>query len=155
MRTVLLLLLFCPAIAHAWPATVMSVTDGDTLRVAPCGDRSAVVAVRLYGIDAPEKDQTGGIEAGLALKALAPVGTEVEIVPMDFDHYGRVVGLLMANGVCANTQMIETGHAWVYERYCQASMCRGWRKSQELAIKRGQGLWSESKALPPWEWRKK
>lgn len=52
-------LLSGPPFAHAWPATVISVTDGDTVRVAPCGDTSTPVTVRLDGIDAPESKRVG------------------------------------------------------------------------------------------------
>ena len=49
------------AIAQTIPATIGSISDGDTLRVDRLGER---VTVRLGCIDAPERDQPGGEEAG-------------------------------------------------------------------------------------------
>lgn len=48
-----------PSACLAWSGTVLSVHDGETLAVAPCGDEDTPV-VCLYGLDALEDDQPGG-----------------------------------------------------------------------------------------------
>ena len=52
--TVLFLLLALPSTCLSWPAKVVSVADGDTIKVLRDGRQ---VKVRLYGIDSPEKGQ--------------------------------------------------------------------------------------------------
>jgi micrococcal nuclease len=64
MKKILLVLLFIcfPLTAHAWMAKVVSVTDGDTIKVYNA--EQGQVKVRLYGIDTPEKGQAFGKAAG-------------------------------------------------------------------------------------------
>lgn len=143
-----------PVSAHAWPGTVLSVSDGDTMTVAPGNDRSSPVAVRLYGIDAPEKKQAFGAKAKARLVELLPVGQTVEVLPFDMDHYGRPVALVQVDGRTVNAEMVREGYAWVYTSYCKAKMCRQWKKDEKAARKADLGLWKNKKPTPPWVWRK-
>lgn len=147
-------LLSGPPFAHAWPATVISVTDGDTVRVAPCGDTSTPMTVRLYGIDAPEFGQDGGEESKRALEDFLPAETAIEVIPQGMDKYERTLGLVMSGGRCINGQMIRDGQAWHYLKYCRAAMCKGWKRMQQAAQRERRGLWREGKPVAPWEWRK-
>ncbi len=146
--------MLAPAHAHAWPATILSVTDGDTVVVAPAGDANTPISVRLYGIDAPESDQHGGKAATQALKALLPVDATTEIIPFDTDKYGRIVALIMYQSNTVNAQMLAQGHAWVYAQYCRARFCKEWRKLEKEAQQNNMGLWQNTDAITPWEWRK-
>ena len=85
-----LLFVIPPQISFAWPAKVISVTDGDTINVIRNGQR---VVIRLYGIDAPEKDQSFGQHAKDLTSALI-MGREVDIEQKAIDHYKRIVGLV-------------------------------------------------------------
>ncbi|GHF59390.1 endonuclease YncB(thermonuclease family) [Deinococcus metalli] len=97
---------------------VARVLDGDTLDVA--GTR-----VRLYGIDAPEHDQTCrragktyacGQEAAASLRAF--LGTRsVTCQRRDTDRYGRTVGVCRVNGTDVNGWMVAQGHALAYREY--------------------------------------
>ncbi len=142
------------ATALAWTGTVQNVHDGDTVNIAPGGDEENLVAVRLYGLDAPELDQAGGVESGQYLHALLPQGAEVEIIPYGVDAYGRALGLIVRNARTVNATMLAAGQAWLYERYCKASFCRKWKKLQQEARDEKKGLWN-GEAVPPWEWRRK
>lgn len=160
MRTILLLFLLfvpllIPTLANAWPATVVSISDGDTVIVAPAGDTTTPISVRLYGIDAPESDQDGGKSATEALKVLLPVDAMTEIIPFDTDKYGRIVALIIYQGHTINAQMLTQGHAWVYAQYCRARFCKEWRKLEKAAQQNNMGLWQDADAISPWEWRKK
>lgn len=151
-----LVALFLPSPAFAWPAAVLEVYDGDTVAVTPAGVQDCPLHVRLYGIDAPEMGQGGGKAARDFLAALLPEGAAVEVIPLDKDKYGRVVGLLIREGKAVNAQMVEAGHAWVYKKYCRAGkLCRQWRKTQNAAQRERRGLWADGDAVPPWMWRKK
>ena len=67
-----LLLALVPAAASAWPASIISVHDGDIVTVVPCGDTSTPIVIRLYGIDAPETKQKGGLDSTTLLRRLLP-----------------------------------------------------------------------------------
>lgn len=138
---------------HAWEGVICGNHDGDTVTVAPGAAVDLRIVVRLYGIDAPELDQPHGPEAAAALAALLPPGAVVEVVTVNADSYGRVVGLLVHEGRTANLDMLDRGAAWLEPKYCRLKFCRDWAKSQAAAKKAGRGLWAEP-AVPPWEWRK-
>ena len=155
MRWLCVLTLFLfPTLAHAWPAKIAEVTDGDTVIVLPAGDKNSPMPVRLYGVDAPETGQEGGEAARAQLAALLPVRTRAEVMPMSTDKYGRVVVLVARRGVVVNGLMVSSGHAWVEKRFCRARICRRWQKEQREAKKERRGLWAEEKPTAPWVWRR-
>lgn len=153
----LLCLFFCcwSGQALAWQGTVLSVQDGDTLTIAPSGDARTPVTVRLYGIDAPEYDQSGGSEATDYLKQLCPISKKVSVIAYSTDKYGRTVALVVSKRKVLNADMLEQGHAWVYARYCKQKFCRTWRKLEKNAKAHDKGLWRDNAAVPPWEWRRR
>lgn len=143
--------LFIAGNVFAWPGQIVSITDGDTLKVLHKGQQ---VKVRLYGIDAPEKKQAFGQAAKTQLQALV-TGKQIDIEPVDIDRYGRTVGIVRADGAVINGEMVKNGYAWVYEQYCRRVECRNWKAEQAQAVKARLGLWQDSVPTPPWEWRKK
>ena len=143
------------SIAHAYPATVAHVTDGDTLQVCPFGDADTPVDVRLYGIDAPEKRQEGGGRSAAFLRDLLPKGSAVEIVERRVDKYGRAVALVYKDGLNVNAAMLKAGHAWYYAKYCRGALCGRFEQLHDAARERRCGLWRSSDPVPPWNWRKK
>jgi len=86
-----ILILLWPLTAHAWVAKVVSVTDGDTIKVFDV--EYGQVKIRLYGIDAPEKGQPYGKAAGEYLASLI-AGEIVDIETVTKDRYGRTVGIV-------------------------------------------------------------
>ena len=113
----LLLLLAGPAGA----ATVLSVGDGDTLRVADGPQR---LTIRLACIDAPEMAQAPyGAASREYLQELAPVGSVVTIRPQTKDRYGRTVAEVFRNGRAVNLAMVQSGQAFAYRKYLAA--CNG------------------------------
>ena len=87
---------------------VAEVTDGDTIRCEGQAD-----AVRLIGIDAPEKDQAHAAEATQALVALVPVGARVrlELDEDPHDRYGRLLAYAWRRGRLVNWAMVRRGFA--------------------------------------------
>ena len=127
--------------------------DGDTVTVLN-GDREQI-RVRLYGIDAPERGQPWGGRATDLLRDLAAMET-VEVEELDRDRWGRVVAILhLPDGRTANAEMIRTGLAWVYARYCRAPICADWRSLENDARAARLGLWADPAPVPPWEWRRR
>jgi len=147
-----ILILCWPLTAHAWVAKVVSITDGDTIKVfnAEYGQ----VKIRFYGIDSPEKGQPYGQAAGKYLASLI-AGTIVDIEPVTEDPYGRTVGIVSDGERNINQEMIKAGYAWVYRWYCNKPFCEYWYTLESEARSNKSGLWQESDPVPPWEWRMK
>lgn len=100
-----------PAIAHLNlpEATVVSVGDGDTLRMEYQGQ---TIIVRLACIDTPETSQLPwGPAATERLRQLAPRGTTIQFREADTDRYKRLVAKIYANSQNVNLQLVSEGYA--------------------------------------------
>ena len=152
-KILLTILLLCwPLTAHAWMAKVVSVTDGDTIKVYNV--EKGQVKIRLYRIDTPEKAQPYGKAAGKHLASLI-AGAAVEVESVATDRYGRTVGIVWDSESNINQQMVQAGYAWVYKRYCDKPFCEYWLTLENEAMTDKLGLWQEPDPIPPWEWRKR
>jgi micrococcal nuclease len=151
MRFILAALLaLVPAFgADAFTARVVKVADGDTLTVEAPGQ---TIRVRLFGIDAPEKNQDDG-DAARAFVLDAAMGRTVQVVQHDTDRYGRMVAdIVFPDGSVLNREVVKAGHAWWYSQYAPGAVDLKALEADARAHHRG--LWAESNPLPPWEWRK-
>ena len=77
---------------------VVSVSDGDTLRVL-VGDQQ--IKIRLGGIDAPESDQPFG-QSSKRYLAEAVAGQTAVVEFEKKDRYGRVIGKVLLDGADMN-----------------------------------------------------
>ncbi|MBO4368720.1 MAG: thermonuclease family protein [Desulfovibrio sp.] len=127
----------------------MNVYDGDTITVAPFGDESCPLFIRLYGIDAPDRKQDSGNEARLWLAKTIPDKSPVEIITMGVDSYGRIYGLVAKNGKVINGEIVRNGHAFVVKERCQAMVCRQWTQDQNKAKDEAKGIWQKKNGLAP------
>lgn len=140
--------------ALAWsqplvPARVLSVTDGDTVKLET---NDGIRRVRLDSIDAPEKRQAGGPESRQALRELLPNGSSVQLLPLGEDRYGRVLGqLYLPDGTNVNAAQVRQGQAWVFTRYCRAPGY--WVPLEQEARRARRGLWAVPGAVEPWVFR--
>lgn len=106
----------------AYPATVERIVDGDTAEVEISLGLGVEVQdnARLWGINAPERYQTGGPEATRHLGQLMPVGSHVYAQLMGNDgrdKYGRPLLRFFDNGCTdLNQKMVDDGHAVEYMR---------------------------------------
>lgn len=149
---VLLLLVFAVADnATAWTGQVVSVTDGDTIKVLDPAGRQ--VKVRLYGIDTPEKKQAFG-QAATKHTANMIAGKVVEIEEVGKDRYGRIVGIVLIGGKNVNQELVRDGYAWVYKQYCKKPECQEWQALEQVAKASRLGLWHDPAPMPPWDWRR-
>jgi len=141
-----------PAVAQVQSATVLSVGDGDTLRVRE-GNRT--VNVRLACIDAPETRQAPhGASARSQLQALAPVGSTVELRVKTTDRYGRAVAELSRGGRNLNQALVASGGAFVYWQYIQGCDRQTYSRLETEARLKGLGVWGVSGGvMRPWEYR--
>jgi endonuclease YncB( thermonuclease family) len=135
------------------PAAIIgaaSVIDGDTVAVG--GTR-----IRLFGIDAPESDQTCAVggkttpcgrQATIALTD-AIGASPVACTPKDRDRYGRVVAVCRVSNRDLGAWMVAGGWAIAYRQYSNDYV-----GEEEAAAAAGRGLW-QGKFEPPAEWRRK
>ncbi|WP_051284035.1 thermonuclease family protein [Desulforegula conservatrix] len=135
---------------YPFSARVIKVADGDT--VTAVTEDGQPLKVRLFGIDAPEKNQAYGQKSKKALSGMIN-RKEVDIEIVAGDKYGRSVGIIYLGNKTINEEMVKKGHAWVYRRYCSKSECRKWIDLEEEAKRDKKGLWNDSDPLPPWEFR--
>lgn len=138
------------------------VIDGDTIVFN--GEH-----VRLYGIDAPEKNQTcgtrstrgepgegeqakqewqAGLHAKWALQDLIRSAGTIHIERHGIDRYKRTLAVVtneQAGDI--NGAMVLQGMAWAYTQY-------SWRYGVQQAMAKGQhvGIWAHD-CVPAWEWR--
>ncbi len=130
---------------HSLEGVIISVIDGDTFILKTS---SGQTKVRLYGIDAPEKNQLFGTESTQFLKQYEGQGCKV--IYKSKDRYGRVIGELYVNETNICKASLINGFAWHYKHYSNDA---DYRKSERLARSNKAGLWSYSNNLPPWEHR--
>ena len=151
-KATLLLLAFWSLPASG--STIISVGDGDTIRIS---DGSEKLTVRLACIDAPEISQDPyGKRSRDFLRNMLPIGTKVTLRIQAIDRYGRSVAEVFTKRGNINESIIEQGHGFVYRRYL--SKCNGSRylSLERQAQKLGLGVWSTSPTgiQRPWDYRK-
>lgn len=135
--------------AVSFRATVVGVSDGDTLTVLDATDQQHTI--RLAEIDAPERGQPWGDRSRQALSTLV-FGQRVSVQQTDTDRYGRVVARVFGDGQDVNRTMVKDGHAWAYRQYLTDDTLLA---TEARARSERRGLWSMSDAqtVPPWDWR--
>ncbi|BDI20691.1 hypothetical protein ANSO36C_64930 (plasmid) [Nostoc cf. commune SO-36] len=142
-----------PVFANNLTATVVSVGDGDTIRVRT-GNKT--VTVRLVCIDAPEmKQNPWGQQSSARLKQLLPVGQAITLRPVETDKYKRLVAEIYVGNRSINVNMVQEGQAVVYRQYlkgCPQSkdsllQAENYAKQQRLAF------WSQANPVMPWDFR--
>ncbi len=126
---------------------VVKVIDGDTIDV---NLTNGTAKIRLYGIDAPEKDQEYGKQSARLLSRL--INNEIiKVYVVDKDRYGRLVGKIYFEGEYINHTMVKEGAAWWYKQY--ASKDIDIKLAEEWAKKEQEGLWKADNPTPPWDYR--
>jgi len=141
-----------PAQAGALRASVLSVGDGDTLRVR---EGSRIRTVRLACIDAPETSQPPhGASARAQLQALAPVGAALELHIQATDRYGRSVAELWSGGRNLNQALVASGAAFVYRSTIRGCDRQTYGRLETAARQRRLGVWASTGGITrPWDHR--
>ena len=164
MRLIFLILFLCSASVLAdITGRVVSVTDGDTIKVLD--NTNTQHKVRLTGIDAPERGQPFGTKSKDHL-AFMVAGKKVFVESDKNDRYGRVLGKVWVQpsdcSTCAKTldvnhAQVLAGMAWWYRYYAkeQSPQDRGrYESAEDEAKKRKWGLWVDPNPISPYDWRK-
>jgi endonuclease YncB( thermonuclease family) len=147
--------------ALAWPAevvaqgvtaTVLSIGDGDTIRVRQAGK---ALTVRLACIDAPETAQSPyGQQARTYLQQRLPIGKEVSLNIKTTDRYGRSVAEVFS-GVNINLVLVEDGQAFAYRQYLSGCDAKTYLEAEERASRAHLGVWQVKGGITrPWDFRR-
>jgi endonuclease YncB( thermonuclease family) len=148
MKKLLVLLAFLPFVALAqktpqgvtYDAQIIRVTDGDTVVIAaPFLPKplKPELAVRIYGVDTPEKGhralcpgeaQRGEAASAFTKNAIATAttgGGKFQVTMYSWDKFGgRVLGDILVNGQSLRSALIANGFAREYYGDAKQSWCK-------------------------------
>ena len=133
-------------------ATVLSIGDGDTIRVRLAGK---ALTVRLACIDAPENVQTPyGLKSRQYLQKRLPIGREVSLIIKTTDRYGRSVAEVFS-GVNINLALVEDGQAFAYRQYLGGCNSKSYLEAEDRASRARLGVWQVPGGITrPWDFRR-
>jgi endonuclease YncB( thermonuclease family) len=135
---------------QTWTATVVHVSDGDTIYVRASG-HEASVPVRLLGMDAPEICQSGGPASREALAEMV-LQRQVTLVGVGQDGYGRELARVYIGGQDVGRALVAQGHAWSAGRSQQGGP---YAKEQREARQARRGLFAQARPEPPRAFRQR
>jgi endonuclease YncB( thermonuclease family) len=152
LLTGLSLAALAPFAQSAMAATVLSIGDGDSIKVLERGQK---LKVRLACIDAPETAQSPyGMASRNQLKALLPVGSTVSLRVQAVDRYGRSVAEVIGNKGPINLSMVQSGQAFVYRQYLGRCDRGAYLAAERQAQVQRLGVWAVSGGITrPWDFR--
>jgi endonuclease YncB( thermonuclease family) len=139
-------------VAQGVKATVLSIGDGDTIRVRQSG---RAVTVRLACIDAPETAQSPyGQQARMYLQQRLPIGREVSLNIKTTDRYGRSVAEVISD-ININLALVEDGKAFAYRQYLSGCDAKAYLEAEERASRARLGVWQVPGGITrPWDFRR-
>ena len=143
MKKLLLVLLAMPILAFAqktpqgvtYDAQIVRVSDGDTIVIAAPflpAPLKPELAVRIFGVDTPEKghraqcpsENARGQAASEFTKKAVSASTQRQVVLYGWDKFGgRVLGDIILNGQSLRTMLIQNGFAREYFGEAKQSWC--------------------------------
>jgi len=132
--------------------TILSIGDGDTIRVLHVGK---ALTVRLACIDAPETAQTPyGQQARRYLLQRLAIGREVTLNVKTTDRYGRSVAEVISD-ININLALVEDGQAFAYRQYLGGCDAKAYLEAEERASRRRLGVWQVPGGITrPWDFRR-
>lgn len=138
--------------APGLPATVLSISDGDSIRVRLHGQ---LRRVRLACIDAPELDQEPqGAASRAYLQSLLRQGSHVRLLPYDTDRHGRLVAEVIGD-TNLNLALVEDGQAFVFPKHVHQCDAEEFRAAERRASRAGLGIWRFPGGITrPWDFRR-
>jgi endonuclease YncB( thermonuclease family) len=132
-------------------ATVLSIGDGDTIRVDQAG---RAITVRLACVDAPELAQSPyGQQARRYLQTRLPIGSSVTLVVKATDRYGRTVAEVIGE-LNFGLALVEDGQAFAYRHYLGQCDAKEYLDAEFRASRHRFGIWQVPGGITrPWDFR--
>jgi endonuclease YncB( thermonuclease family) len=144
MKKLILILSLLPCLVFAqkqpqgvtYDAQIIRVTDGDTVVIAAPflpAPLKPELAIRVYGVDTPEKGFRGqcdsekqrGEAASVFTKNLINASQQRQVILYGWDKFGgRVLGDIILNGQSLRAQLIANGFAREYYGDAKQSWCQ-------------------------------
>jgi endonuclease YncB( thermonuclease family) len=133
-------------------ATVLSIGDGDTIRVQQGGKR---ITIRLACIDAPEMAQPpDGANARSYLQSRLRLGSSVTLRPQTVDRFGRTVAEVIGE-VNLNLALVEDGMAFAYRQHLGQCNAKEYLDAEFRASRSRFGVWRMPGGITrPWDFRR-
>ena len=143
MKKLLAVMLLLPVLAMSqktpqgvtYDAQIIRITDGDTVVIAAPflpAPLKPELAVRVYGVDTPEKGFRGqcdsekqrGEAASVFTKGIINASQQRQVIIYGWDKFGgRVLGDIILNGQSLRAQLIANGFAREYYGEAKQSWC--------------------------------
>jgi endonuclease YncB( thermonuclease family) len=143
MKKLLAILMLMPALAFAqkapqgvtYDAQIIRISDGDTIVIAAQflpAPLKPELAVRIYGVDTPEKgfraqcesEKQRGEAASAFTKNVVSKSTQRQVTLYGWDKFGgRVLGDIILNGQSLRAMLIQNGYAREYYGDAKQSWC--------------------------------
>lgn len=131
-------------------AKVIKISDGDTITVLLEGNVQK--KLRLAEVDSPESGQAFGKNAK-NFTSQAVFGKEITFIETDTDRYGRTIAkVYYDNNKYLSEELIRAGLGWWYHHFSDNADLG---KLENEAREKKLGLWNDSRAISPWEYREK
>ncbi|HEX6945795.1 MAG TPA: lamin tail domain-containing protein [Acidimicrobiia bacterium] len=129
-------------------ATVVSITDGDTLEIRLSS--GVVDDLRIIGINTPERGECFAAEAAAVLEWLTPIGSTVWLTRdvSDRDQYDRLLRDVWVGSLNVGEEMIRRGAALARDYPPDISMSERFHAAQEEAKTARLGLWAPDACGP-------
>jgi len=127
---------------------VIAITDGDTFKLLTVDSNQ--IKVRLANIDSPEKKQPFSNKAK-EFVSNAIFNKIVTVHVLSKDRYRRyIANVIYDDDLNLSHQLIKNGLAWHYKKYSKDTILQNLEDKAKL---NKIGLWQNSKAIAPWQWR--
>lgn len=149
-NSLILILLFASlfTIAQNITAKIILIKDGDTVEMLFEGKP---LIVRLAHIDCPEKNQPFGMKAKQFASDFC-FGKMVKVSGYGKkDRNGRWIAEIFYKNQNLGKELVRNGLAWHFKKYSRDA---AYAELEIIARQKRAGLWQDSTAMPPWEWRK-
>ena len=146
LRLTLLLLCLLVATSQLRAETIVgtctNVSDGDTLTLSLADGSQRTI--RLYGIDAPEKQQEFGASARERLAELV-LEQQLTADVRGTDRYGRSLARIYSGDIDITLSLVQQGYAWHYVVYAPNDFDLA--EAEALAAANHLGLWQQEKPI--------
>ncbi|NEP17473.1 MAG: thermonuclease family protein [Leptolyngbya sp. SIO4C1] len=130
------------------------VKDGDTIIASQLAANARTETIRFYGIDCPELAQHPyGEQARQRIEQLLAPYDTLEIIEVDRDRHGRLVGEVWVTDGCLNTQLLSEGLAVAYRKHLHGDYQRRYLEAENIARRARLNFWRQRDPEMPWEYR--
>ena len=131
---------------------VVSIGDGDTIRVSRNGETTTV---RLACLDAPEMAQAPyGQQSRTQLQSLLSASSDVTLRPITTDRYNRLIAEVFSQGNNINLSLVRSGHAVAYRQYLSQCDRAAYLEAEQSAQQSQSAFWSNPNPVMPWDFRR-